>query len=89
MAAVRNSGERSSNSYLTDPLRDSHRHKLLQVTRAVVLTPLFFFCNMSEPVCENAVWNQQEINHMMNYLWDHASEAGDGGNFKDLQGEGQ
>ena len=24
-----------------------------------------FFCNMSKPVCENAVWNQQEINPMI------------------------
>ena len=39
--------------------------------------------SLSEPVCESAVWNQQEIDHMMNYLQDHASEVGNGGNFKD------
>ena len=66
-----------------DPLKDSYRRKLLQVTGAVVLTSLFFFCDMSEPVHENAVWNQQEIDYVMDYLRDHASEAGDGGNFKD------
>ena len=38
---------------------------------------------MSELVHENAVWNQQEIDHMMNYLWENASEVGDGENFKD------
>ena len=67
---------------IIDPLRDSHCHKLLQVTGDVVLS-LCFFCNMSEPIHENAVWNQQEINHMMNYLQDHASEVGDGESFKD------
>ena len=66
-----------------NPLKDSYCCKLLQVTGAVVLTSLFFFCNMSEPVRENAVWNQQEIDYVMDYLWDHASEVGDGGNFKD------
>ena len=67
---------------IINPLRDSHHHKLLQVTGAVVLTSHLFY-NMSEAICENAVWNQQEINHMMNYLWDHASEVSYGGNFKD------
>ena len=66
-----------------DPLKDSYHHKLLQVTGAVILTSLSFFCNMSEPVHENAVWNQQEIDYVMDYLQDHASEAGNGGNFKD------
>ena len=68
-----------------DPLKDSYCRKLLQVTGAVVLTSLFFFCDMSEPVreSENAVWNQQEIDYVMDYLRDHASEAGDGENFKD------
>ena len=66
-----------------DPLKDSYCHKLLQVTGAVVLTSLFFFCNMSELVRENAVWNQQEIDYVMDYLQDHASEVGSGGNFKD------
>ena len=66
-----------------DPLKDSYCCKLLQVTGAVILTSLFFFCDMSELVHENAVWNQQEIDYVMDYLRDHASEAGDGGNFKD------
>ena len=66
-----------------DALKDSYCHKLLQVIGAVVPTSLFCFCDMSEPVCENAVWNQQEINCVINYLQDHASEAGNGGNFKD------
>ena len=69
---------------IINPLRDSHHHKPLQVTGAVVLTSLFFFCNMSEPVHENAVWNQQMINHMMNYLQDHASEVGNGENSRIL-----
>ena len=66
-----------------DPLKDSYHHKLLQVTGAVIRTSLSFFCNMSEPVHENAVWNQQEIDYVMDYLQDHASEASNGGNFKD------
>ena len=67
--------------HTVNPLRDSHGHKLLKVTGAAVLTSLF--CNMSEAAHENAVWNQQEIDHMINYLQDHASQVGDSGNFKD------
>ena len=38
---------------------------------------------MSEPTCENAIWDEKETECMMEYLHDHASEVGDGGNFKD------
>ena len=38
---------------------------------------------MSEPVCENAVWDKNETDKMMKYIQDHVALAGDGGNFKD------
>ena len=38
---------------------------------------------MSEPAHENAVWDEKETEQMMEYLQDHASQAGDGDNPKD------
>ena len=37
---------------------------------------------MSEPICENTVWDKRETNKMMVYLQDNTALAGDGGNFK-------
>ena len=31
----------------------------------------------------NAVWDKKETKQMMEYLWDHTFQAGDGSNFKD------
>ena len=38
---------------------------------------------MSEPTCENVIWDEKESECMMEYLCDHALEVGNGGNFKD------
>ena len=38
---------------------------------------------MFEPTHENGIWDKKETECMVVYLCDHASEAGDGGNFKD------
>ena len=37
---------------------------------------------MSLPKSEKANWNKAELAAMMDYLYNHRSEAGDGGSFK-------
>ena len=32
--------------------------------------------NMSEPICENTVWDEKETEKLMKYLWDHTASAG-------------
>ena len=55
---------------------------LLQAATAATVSS-FFIYGMSEPAHENTIWDEKETECMMEYLCDHASEAGDGGNFKD------
>jgi hypothetical protein len=40
----------------------------------------FLFLEMPEP--QRAQWNQKDENVLLDYLLEHKSEAGDGGNFK-------
>ena len=60
----------------------SNQQALLQA----VITPIILACvlifNISEPICENAIWDERETNKMMEYLQDNAALVGDGGNFK-------
>ena len=60
-----------------------HRYKLLRALAGTVAVTSFFLYNMSEQPRENAIWDEKETECMMEYLRDHASEAGDGGNFKE------
>ena len=60
----------------------NRRRILLQAVAAATVSS-FFLYNMSEPTRENAIWDEKETECMMEYFRDHASEAGDGGNFKD------
>ena len=65
------------------PISSVHnRYKLLQAA-AGVATISFILLFMSEPTHENAVWDEKETEQMIEYLRDHTSQAGDGGNFKD------
>ena len=60
-----------------------NRQALLQaVVTAITLACALIF-NMSEPIRENAIWDESETDKMMEYLRDNAASAGDGGNFKD------
>ena len=59
-----------------------NQYKLLQAA-AGVATLSFILLFMLEPAHENAVWDKKDTEKMMEYLWDPASQAGDGGNFKD------
>ena len=59
----------------------NHQCILLQAVAAATVSS-FFLYSMSEPTRENAIWDEKETECMMEYLHDHASEAGDGGNFK-------
>ena len=56
---------------------------MLLVFASVVSLNSFFLFNMPEQPHENAIWDEKETDCMMEYLHDHASEAGDGGNFKE------
>ena len=53
----------------------NHQYILLQAVAAVY--------SMFEPTHENGIWDKKGTECMVVYLCDHASEAGDGGNFKD------
>ncbi|KAF8811320.1 hypothetical protein BYT27DRAFT_7090095, partial [Phlegmacium glaucopus] len=33
---------------------------------------------------EKASWNEKEVEALVNYLWEHRAESGDGGTFKDM-----
>lgn len=69
---------RSSAAYL------QRRQKLLWAVTGVAALTCDFLFNMSEPTPhEKAIWDDMETEKMMEYLQDHAAEAGDGGNFKD------
>ena len=59
-----------------------HQQTLLVLASAVSLSSFFLF-NMPEQPHENAIWDEKETDCMMEYLCDHTSEAGDGGNFKE------
>ena len=59
-----------------------HQQTLLVLASAVSLSSFFLF-NMPEQPCENVIWDEKETDCMMEYLCDHTSEAGDGGNFKE------
>jgi hypothetical protein len=37
---------------------------------------------MAQPPKEKANWNEQEVTALINYLYEHRAEAGDGGSFK-------
>ena len=59
-----------------------NQYKLLWAA-AGAATLSFILLFMSEPTHENAVWDEKETKQMMEYLWDHTSQACDGGIFKD------
>ena len=62
----------------------NRQHILLQAVTAATVSS-FFLYSMSKPTRENTIWDEKETDCMMEYLHDHASEAGDGGNFKDSE----
>ena len=59
-----------------------NQYKLLWAA-AGAATFSFILLFMLEPACETAVWDKKETEQMMEYLQDHASQAGDGDNFRD------
>ena len=64
------------------------QHKLLNAALALIviyaqLTTIFVMSSETpESNKSNANWNIDETNELVQYLWDHRAEAGDGGNFK-------
>ena len=61
----------------------SHQQALQQAVVTTITLACALIFRMSEPVCENAVWDKNETDKMMKYIQDHVALAGDGGNFKD------
>ena len=61
----------------------SNQQALLQAVITAITLACALIFNMSEPICENTVWDERETDKMMEYLQDNAASAGDGGNFKD------
>jgi hypothetical protein len=65
-----------------------HRRKLLLV--AITLTTLYtqlatiMSLPAQTPVDVKAQWGDEETTQLVQYLWEHRSECGDGGNFKNV-----
>jgi hypothetical protein len=63
-----------------------HRRKLLLV--AIALTTLYtqlatiMSLPAQNPVEGKAYWTEEDTTRLVQYLWEHRSECGDGGNFK-------
>ena len=61
----------------------SHQQALLQAVVATITLSCALIFSISESDHANAVWDENETDKMMEYLWDHVASAGNGGNFKD------
>ena len=65
-----------------------HRHRLTQLQAGTLaLTALYSQCAtlvmaLSTKSTEKAHWSPEETAVLVDYLYDHRAEAGDGGNFK-------
>ena len=71
-----------------DPIDSSYYQRRKILIAALALTTVctqlttILATQMDKPDKEKVQWNTTEIEHFIQYLIDHKSEGGDGGNFK-------